>query len=236
MSAIGEVKIGDSQTASTPRSATYGEPLGDPLEVADPVAVRILERPRIDLVHHRPAPPVAHPRLPPMPAPDPSPRRGPFQARGVHAVHGLCMGCACVVHDAFPARTRFRTSSPVKLSLGNIPPNGPFILCWSAWSHDPLIPGYRGPRAGKPAPAVPLRRHHPPRRGQPQRLRGDPPLRRRERRARQAGRQPACGGPAPRDLPAQRRDRRPRPSRRRRHGADPPPRLGLDAARRPSWP
>ena len=34
------------------------------------------------------------------------------------------------------------------------------------------------------------------------------------------------------DLPPQRGDGRPRPARRRRHGADPPPRLGLDAARR----
>ena len=84
----------------------------------------------------------------------------------------------------------------------------------------------------QPAPAMPVRRHHPPGRGQPQRVRGDPALRRRERRAGAPRRQPACGEPASGDLPAERGDGRPRAARRRRHGADPAPRLGLDAARR----
>ena len=50
--------------------------------------------------------------------------------------------------------------------------------------------------------------------------------------ARAPRRQPACGEPAPGDLSAERGDGRPRAARRRRHGADPPPRLGLDADRR----
>ena len=84
----------------------------------------------------------------------------------------------------------------------------------------------------RPAPPVPVRRHHPARRGQPQRVRGDPPLRRRERRPRAPRRQPARGEPAPGDLPAERRDGRPRPARRRRARPRPPSRLRGDPDQR----
>ena len=63
-------------------------------------------------------------------------------------------------------------------------------------------------------------------------LRGDPALRRRERRPRPPRRQPARREPPSRDLPAERRHRRHRPSRRRRPRARPPSRLGRDPARR----
>ena len=79
---------------------------------------------------------------------------------------------------------------------------------------------------------MPVRGDDPAGRGQPQRLGGDPALRRRERGARAARRQPACREPASRDLPAERGDDRPRPSRRRRHGADPASRRRLDPDRR----
>ena len=42
-----------------PEAGDVGQPVDDPGEVADAVAVRILERARIDLVDHRAAPPVA---------------------------------------------------------------------------------------------------------------------------------------------------------------------------------
>jgi hypothetical protein len=51
------VKIGDSHSASTPRSSEVVELAGDAGEVADAVAVRVGERARVDLVDDRVTPP-----------------------------------------------------------------------------------------------------------------------------------------------------------------------------------
>ena len=54
-----------------PEIRHVGQALRDAGEVADPVAVRVLERARIDLVCHRPSPPVVHDRPPIVVAPGP---------------------------------------------------------------------------------------------------------------------------------------------------------------------
>ena len=127
-----------------------GQPLGDAGEVADAVAVRVLERPRIDLVDHRSAPPIAMPLSP------------------LSSLRALGTGGRQPRLKALVSLLRLQSGVPL---VQGVP--GPMMT-----SH------FRSPNSArrKPAPPMPLRRHHPLGRGQPQRLRGDPPLRRRERR------------------------------------------------------
>ena len=47
--------MGEIHTASTPRRDEVIKPLRNPVEIADAVPVRVLERPRIHLVDHAPS-------------------------------------------------------------------------------------------------------------------------------------------------------------------------------------
>ena len=57
-SRIGEGKIGEIQTASIPRPTRCSKPVRNPLEIADAIPIRVLERSGIHLVDHFPLPPI----------------------------------------------------------------------------------------------------------------------------------------------------------------------------------